>query len=144
MLYECYGFLCSGCVRARNVLPAGRVGDVRANVAGMIVAFSISPAGSDETGGVAEAVAEAVRVVRASGLPHETNAMFTNIEGEWDEVMAVVTSASSCASRAPSYAASAVSRAAGTPRLPASVSSSDVSDVIVPLPWCDRRHTTGQ
>ncbi len=56
----------------------------------MIVAFSISPAGSDETGGVAAAVAEAVRVVRASGLPHETNAMFTNIEGEWDEVMAVV------------------------------------------------------
>src|ERR1700710_1535525 len=56
----------------------------------MIVAFSISPAGSDETGGVAEAVAEAVRVVRSSGLPHETNAMFTNVEGEWDEVMAVV------------------------------------------------------
>ncbi len=26
----------------------------------------------------------------ASGLPNETNAMFTNIEGEWDEVMAVV------------------------------------------------------
>ena len=37
-----------------------------------------------------EAVAEAIRVVRASGLPNETNAMFTNIEGEWDEVMAVV------------------------------------------------------
>ena len=35
-------------------------------------------------------MAEAVRVVRASGLPNETNAMFTNIEGEWDEVMAVV------------------------------------------------------
>ncbi|HEY6649806.1 MAG TPA: thiamine-binding protein, partial [Mycobacterium sp.] len=31
-----------------------------------------------------------IRVVRASGLPNETNAMFTNIEGEWDEVMAVV------------------------------------------------------
>ena len=29
-------------------------------------------------------------VIRASGLPCETNAMFTNIEGEWDEVMAVV------------------------------------------------------
>ncbi|MGE2736235.1 thiamine-binding protein [Mycolicibacterium vaccae] len=56
----------------------------------MIVAFSISPAVADDTGGVAEAVAEAVRVVRASGLPNETNAMFTNIEGEWDEVMAVV------------------------------------------------------
>jgi uncharacterized protein YqgV (UPF0045/DUF77 family) len=39
---------------------------------------------------VSQAVAEAVRVVRASGLPNETNAMFTNIEGEWDEVMAVV------------------------------------------------------
>jgi uncharacterized protein (TIGR00106 family) len=56
----------------------------------MIVAFSISPGSSDETGGVSEAVAEAVRVVRESGLPNETNAMFTNIEGEWDEVMAVV------------------------------------------------------
>jgi uncharacterized protein (TIGR00106 family) len=38
-------------------------------------------------------VAEAVRVVRDSGLPNETNAMFTNIEGEWDEVMAVVKAA---------------------------------------------------
>lgn len=56
----------------------------------MLVAFSISPGTSDEHGGVTEAVAAAVRVVRESGLPHETNAMFTNIEGEWDEVMAVV------------------------------------------------------
>jgi uncharacterized protein YqgV (UPF0045/DUF77 family) len=56
----------------------------------MLVAFSISPSAADESGGVAEAVAAAVRVVRASGLPNETNAMFTNIEGEWDEVMAVV------------------------------------------------------
>jgi uncharacterized protein (TIGR00106 family) len=56
----------------------------------MIVAFSISPTAADETGGVSAAVAEAVRVVRESGLPCETNAMFTNIEGEWDEVMAVV------------------------------------------------------
>jgi uncharacterized protein (TIGR00106 family) len=56
----------------------------------MLVAFSISPTAADETGGVSAAVAEAVRVVRESGLPHETNAMFTNIEGEWDEVMAVV------------------------------------------------------
>ena len=56
----------------------------------MIVAFSVSPLGGDESGGVREAVAEAIRVVRASGLPNETNAMFTNIEGEWDEVMAVI------------------------------------------------------
>ncbi len=57
----------------------------------MLVAFSISPSGTaDESGSVSEAVAVAVRVVRESGLPNETNAMFTNIEGEWDEVMAVV------------------------------------------------------
>src|SRR5689334_22411572 len=54
----------------------------------MIVAFSVTPLGSGE--GVGEAVAEAVRVVRSSGLPNETNAMFTNLEGDWDEVMAVV------------------------------------------------------
>lgn len=56
----------------------------------MLVAFSISPTTADDTGSVSEAVAAAVRVVRESGLPNETNAMFTNIEGEWDEVMAVV------------------------------------------------------
>lgn len=59
----------------------------------MIVAFSISPSTGDDQGGVADAVAAAVRVVRDSGLPHETNAMFTNLEGEWDEVMAVVKAA---------------------------------------------------
>ena len=64
--------------------------DGSGRVVRMIVAFSISPSGGDDTGGVSAAVAEAVRVVRESGLPHETNAMFTNIEGEWDEVMAVV------------------------------------------------------
>jgi uncharacterized protein (TIGR00106 family) len=69
----------------------------------MIVALSISPSGpplADPAGGaervsaadagVSEVVAEAVGVIRASGLPCETNAMFTNIEGDWDEVMAVV------------------------------------------------------
>ena len=54
------------------------------------MAFSVSPSGGDPTGSVGAAVAEAIRVVRESGLPNETNAMFTNIEGEWDEVMAVV------------------------------------------------------
>ncbi|WP_439377366.1 thiamine-binding protein [Amycolatopsis lexingtonensis] len=56
----------------------------------MIVAFSVSPSGGEPDGGVSEAVAKAVKVVRESGLPNSTNAMFTNIEGEWDEVMAVV------------------------------------------------------
>ena len=53
----------------------------------MIAAFSITPIGTGES--VSAAVADAVRVVRDSGLPNETNAMFTNIAGEWDEVMAV-------------------------------------------------------
>ncbi|WP_216215816.1 thiamine-binding protein [Amycolatopsis aidingensis] len=56
----------------------------------MIVAFSVSPSGQQTDGGVSEAVARAVRVVRESGLPNSTNAMFTNIEGEWDEVMDVI------------------------------------------------------
>lgn len=54
----------------------------------MIVAFSVTPLGVGED--VAEYVADAVRVVRASGLPNRTDAMFTSIEGEWDEVMSVV------------------------------------------------------
>lgn len=56
----------------------------------MLVAFSISPSGGDDSGGVSASVAEAIRVVRESGLPNETNAMFTNIEGEWEEVMDVI------------------------------------------------------
>ena len=56
----------------------------------MLVAFSVSPNAADAQGGVSEAVARAVRVVRESGLPNSTNAMFTNIEGGWDEVMDVV------------------------------------------------------
>ena len=54
----------------------------------MLVAFSVSPLGSSES--VADAVADAVRVVRESGLPNRTDAMFTTVEGEWDEVMEVV------------------------------------------------------
>ena len=54
----------------------------------MIAAFSITPLGTGDS--VSESVADAVRIVRASGLPNETNAMFTNVEGEWDEVMGVI------------------------------------------------------
>ena len=54
----------------------------------MLAAFSVTPLGGGDS--VGELVADAVRIVRESGLPNETNAMFTNIEGEWDEVMAVI------------------------------------------------------
>lgn len=71
----------------------------------MIVAFSVAPSGppSDPSAAQAEpaevaggqasvhrAVAAAVRIVRESGLPNRTSSMFTEIEGEWDEVMDVV------------------------------------------------------
>jgi uncharacterized protein YqgV (UPF0045/DUF77 family) len=48
----------------------------------MIAAFSITPIGAGDS--VSASVADAVRLVRASGLPNETNAMFTNVEGERD------------------------------------------------------------
>ena len=61
----------------------------------MLVAFSVAPSGggADDDGSVSEAVAAAVRVVRESGLPNQTDSMFTTIEGEWDEVFAVVKAA---------------------------------------------------
>ena len=66
----------------------------------MIVAFSVTPLGVGED--VGAYVADAVRVVRNSGLPNRTDAMFTSIEGEWDEVMAVVKAAcDAVAARAP-------------------------------------------
>jgi uncharacterized protein (TIGR00106 family) len=66
----------------------------------MLIAFSVTPIGVGED--VGAIVAEAVRVVRASGLPNQTDSMFTIIEGEWDEVMAVVKDAvAAVAERAP-------------------------------------------
>jgi uncharacterized protein (TIGR00106 family) len=57
----------------------------------MLVAFSVAPSGTGDS--VSGAVADAVRVVRESGLPNRTDAMFTTIEGEWDECLAVVKAA---------------------------------------------------
>src|SRR4051794_20113978 len=54
----------------------------------MLIAFSVAPSGTGDS--VSQAVADAVRVVRESGLPHRTDSMFTTIEGEWDECMDVV------------------------------------------------------
>jgi uncharacterized protein YqgV (UPF0045/DUF77 family) len=47
----------------------------------MLVAFSVTPLGVGEA--VADYVADAVRVVRESGLDNRTDAMFTTIEGDW-------------------------------------------------------------
>lgn len=54
----------------------------------MLIAFSVAPSGTGES--VSAAVADAVRVVRESGLPNRTDSMFTTIEGEWDQCLDVV------------------------------------------------------
>lgn len=60
----------------------------------MLFAFSVAPrGGTDPSGSVHEAVAAAVKIVRDSGLPHRTDPMFTTIEGDWDECMAVIKAA---------------------------------------------------
>lgn len=62
----------------------------------MLIAFSVAPSGvgtasaENADGSVHDAVAAAVAVVRASGLPHRTTSMFTEVEGEWDEVFDIV------------------------------------------------------
>ena len=53
-----------------------------------LVAVAISPCGTGEE--LSAEVAEVVKVIRESGLPNHTTSMFTEIEGEWDEVMKVV------------------------------------------------------
>jgi uncharacterized protein (TIGR00106 family) len=57
----------------------------------MLVAFSVAPSGMEgPEGSVHDAVAAAVRIVRESGLPNRTTSMFTELEGEWDEVFDVI------------------------------------------------------
>ena len=71
-------------------------------LARMLVAFSVAPSGGG-TDSVGDVVAEAVRVVRESGLPNETTSMFTTIAAPtWDEAMEVVKRAvEAVAARAP-------------------------------------------
>jgi len=54
----------------------------------MIAEFAIVPIGVGES--LSAHVARAFEVVESSGVPHEHHAMGTNLEGEWDEVMAVI------------------------------------------------------
>ncbi len=54
----------------------------------MIVDFSIAPIGKGES--LSFDVAEAFKIIHASGIAYEHHAMGTNLEGDWDEVMAVV------------------------------------------------------
>ena len=53
-----------------------------------LIAVAIAPCGTGDE--LAEEVASVIKVIRDSGLPNRTTSMFTEIEGEWDEVMQVV------------------------------------------------------
>ncbi len=75
---------------AISISPSGRRHDLSDNPADPVPDPGADHPPEEADGGVSGVVADIVRVIRASGLPNETNAMFTNIEGEWDEVMAVV------------------------------------------------------
>ena len=65
----------------------------------MLAAFSVAPSGGRSDESVHDAVAAAVKIVRDSGLPNHTDAMFTTIEGEWDEVFGVIQRAVDAVSR---------------------------------------------
>ncbi len=54
----------------------------------IVCEFSITPIGAGES--LSPYVARCERIVRASGLPHVLTPMGTVVEGEWDEVMAVI------------------------------------------------------
>lgn len=53
-----------------------------------LIAVAIAPFGVGDE--LASEVSEVVKIIRESGLPNHTYSMFTEIEGEWDEVMRVV------------------------------------------------------
>ncbi len=53
-----------------------------------LIAVCIAPCGTGDE--FAPYVADIVKIIRESGLKNRTNSMFTEIEGEWDDVMAVV------------------------------------------------------
>jgi uncharacterized protein (TIGR00106 family) len=54
----------------------------------MIVEFSIVPIGRGE--GLAGLVAKIVDIIDRSGLPYRLNPMGTVVEGEWDDVFALI------------------------------------------------------
>jgi uncharacterized protein (TIGR00106 family) len=54
----------------------------------MLLEFSMFPIGKGES--VGEHVADSLEIIEQSGVPYRLNPMGTVLEGEWDEVMAVV------------------------------------------------------
>jgi uncharacterized protein YqgV (UPF0045/DUF77 family) len=85
---------------AFSVAPSGRPPAVRPDSApGSAPDSAATSGGPSDDASVHDAVAEAVRIVRESGLPNHTDSMFTTIEGDWDEVFAVVKQATEAVGR---------------------------------------------
>lgn len=72
---------------ARAPIATGRAYAPETTV--VLLEFSITPMGKGDS--VGEYVARSLDIVDASGLDYRLHAMGTVIEGEWDEVFAVVT-----------------------------------------------------
>lgn len=54
----------------------------------MLAEFSVVPIGVGSS--IGDKIAEVLRIVDASGLPYKVNPMGTVVEGEWNEVMALI------------------------------------------------------
>jgi len=54
----------------------------------VLIHFSLFP--TDKGTSVSPYVARSLRIIRESGLPYKLGPMSTALEGEWEEVMAVV------------------------------------------------------
>ena len=54
----------------------------------ILLEFSMYPVGEGES--LSQKVSRSIDIVDQSGLPYQTHAMGTTLEGEWDEVMDVV------------------------------------------------------
>jgi uncharacterized protein (TIGR00106 family) len=56
----------------------------------VLIDFSIFPVGKSES--VSPYISSAVTIVKNSKLPYKLGSMGTTVEGEWDDLMAMVTS----------------------------------------------------
>ena len=54
----------------------------------MLVEFSIVPVGKGA--GISKEIAKILKIVDSSGLPYKVNPMGTVVEGDWDELMALI------------------------------------------------------
>ena len=103
---------------AISISPSGRRHDLSDNPVDPVPDLGADPPPDEADGGVSGVVADIVRVIRASGLPNETNAMFTNVEGTLEEVLALI-------GRCTEYAASVAPRVSVVVKLDVRAAATD-------------------